>query len=81
MDMINSGADMNALNEEGEAVIHNIIKKKRKDKLEMLLTLLINSEVDVNLQNWKGNTALHIAIEVRKHAVYRWRDSFACSVG
>ena len=69
MEMINSGVDMNALNE-GNAVIHRIIKKKHKDKLEMLLTLLINSEVDVNLQNWKGNTALHMAIEVSKHTMH-----------
>ena len=64
MEMINSRADISALNEEGDSVIHSILWGRRKDKLELLLTLLINSEIDVNCQNSKGDTALHIAIQV-----------------
>ena len=50
----------------GNALIHVIMKKKRKqERLEFLLTLLIHGKVDVNLQNKKGEAALHMAVEVR----------------
>ncbi len=49
----------------GNAPIHSIIRsKKRKDRLELLLTLLINSDVDINLQNRRSMAAFHVAIEV-----------------
>lgn len=48
----------------GNAPIHAIIKKKKKDRLDLLLTLLINSDVEIDLQNRRDMTALHMAIEV-----------------
>ncbi len=69
-ELIQTGVDVNSLDENtGDAVIHTILKDKRKHKLEVLLALLVNSDVDVNLANKRGNTALHIAIEVR-HRIY-----------
>ena len=48
----------------GDAPIHSIIKRKKKDRIDLLLALLVNSEVDINLQNKRNMTALHTAIEV-----------------
>ena len=48
----------------GDAPIHSIIRRKKKDRVELLLTLLINSNADVNLPNRRNMTALHCAIEV-----------------
>ena len=39
-------------------------KKKHELRLDFLLALLINSNVDVNLRNKKGVAALHMAVEV-----------------
>lgn len=58
--------DVNLLDEvTGDAPIHSIIMRKKKDRVELLLTLLINSNADINLQNRRHMTALHSAIEVR----------------
>ena len=46
------------------APIHSIVKSKRPDRLELLLTLLSNSDVNVDLKTPDGNTPLHLAIEV-----------------
>ena len=65
-EIIQSGIDVNALDEEtGDAPIHSIAKRKRKDRLELLMALLVNSTVDVNLLNSRGNSALHLAVEVQ----------------
>lgn len=48
----------------GDAPIHSIIKKKKKDRVDLLLALLVNSKADINLQNGRDMTALHMAIEV-----------------
>lgn len=67
LELLQSGVDVNALDEStGDAVIHAILKNsKTKHKLDALLALLVNSSnVDVNLRNRRGNTALHIGVEV-----------------
>ena len=57
---------MNVLDDvTGDALIHIIMKKTKHDlRLDFLLTLLIHSNVDVNLRNKKGIAALHMAVEV-----------------
>lgn len=65
IETIRTGVDVNTLDEKGNAPIHAIVTgKKRKDKVELLLALLIYSKVDINLPNIKQMTALHLAIEV-----------------
>ena len=63
------GVDVNTLDEvTGNAPIHAIVSlKKRRDKVELLLALLIYSKVDINLPNRRQMTALHLAIEVHIH--------------
>ena len=59
------GVDVNTLDETGNAPIHAIVSlKKRRDKVDLLLALLIYSKVDINLPNKRQMTALHLAIEV-----------------
>ena len=48
----------------GMAPIHSIVKKERKDRLQLLLALLVHSNVDVNLMAHDGNTPLHMIIQV-----------------
>lgn len=50
----------------GNASIHSIVKRKKKDRVDLLLALLINSDVEVDLQNSRDMTALHMAIEVSR---------------
>lgn len=59
--------DVNAVDiETGMAPIHSIVAKKRRDKLGLLLALLVYGKVDINLpNNWKKMTALQLAIEVK----------------
>ena len=59
--------DVNRLDEvTGDAPIHSIIRhtKKKKDRVELLLALLMNSKAQIDLQNRRNMTALHLAIEV-----------------
>lgn len=42
------------------------MKKKRRDRVELLITLLSNSNADVNFETTRSMTALHFAVEVRK---------------
>ena len=48
----------------GDAPIHSLVKRKKKDHTELVLTLLINSNVEVDLRNRRKMTALHLALEV-----------------
>ncbi len=65
LDLLQSGVDVNELSENtGDAIIHTVLKDKRKHRLDVLLTLLVNTNVDVNRPNRRGNSPLHIAIEV-----------------
>lgn len=59
--------DLNALNSEGDAPIHAIVRRKRKKRASLLLTLLVNgcSKVDIDKYSEKsGDTALHLAVMV-----------------
>lgn len=57
--------DVNLVDElTGDAPIHSIIKRKKKERVELLLALLMNSNVDIDFQNGRHMTALHMAIEV-----------------
>ena len=61
---------MNALNSEGDSVLHSIVRRQfkhhreKEQKQEYLMALLIYSDADVNLLNAQKTTALHIAVEV-----------------
>lgn len=67
IDTIRTGTDVNTIDEiTGNAPIHAIVMgKRRRDRLELLMALLIYSKVKVDLPNRKKMTALHLAIEVR----------------
>ena len=69
--VIRSGVDVNTLNKmTGNAPIHAIVmERKRKDKSDLLLALLVYSKVDINLpaNSWKRMTALQLAVEVGIH--------------
>ncbi len=57
--------DVNAIdNNLGLAPIHSIVRRKRKNRLQLLLALLVHSNVDVNLAACDGNTPLHMIVRV-----------------
>lgn len=64
--LIGAKIDVNVLDDvTGDALLHIIMKKKRKqERLNFLFTLLTHAKVDVNLRNRKGMAALHMAVEV-----------------
>lgn len=51
-------------NEEGDFPLHSIVRQHRQDKVDLLVTLLTYSTVDVNSQGRGGMTALHYAVQV-----------------
>lgn len=57
---------LNAFNDEGDAPIHAIVRRKRKKRADLLLKLLAygSSGVDINMLSMSGETALHIAVMV-----------------
>ena len=61
---------MNALNSEGDSVLHSIVRRQfkhhreKEQKQEYLMALLMYSDADVDLLNAQKTTALHIAVEV-----------------
>lgn len=63
--------NVNEYNHQGDTPLHSLVKKvfKKKDsqlKFDLLLALLISSDVNVNCRNQfgRGDTALHMAVEV-----------------
>ena len=61
--------DLNAPNVDGDAPVHAIIRRKRRKRADLLMTLLVNgcSRVDVNQCSLSsGDTALHLAVMVGK---------------
>ena len=64
MDVLNTGIDVNFLNNDGIAPIHAIVRRKRRDRLDLLMALMTYTEVDVNFETTRGMTPLHIAVEV-----------------
>ena len=66
--------DPNSLNSEENAPIHSLVKRKakgkknQKEKMHLLVTLLTFGDVDIDMLNGDGYTALHLAVKViRKH--------------
>lgn len=57
--------DHNALDMNGDAPVHSYVRRRDKEKFKCLMTLLIHSDCDVNLANRDGQTALHLACEVK----------------
>ena len=61
---------MNATNDENNAPIHSLVKRKakgKKQKLErmhLLVTLLTFADVDIEQQNGEGHRPLHLAVMV-----------------
>ena len=41
------------------------MKKERKDRVALVLALLVNSNADIHLKTSRGATPLHLAVEVR----------------
>ncbi len=63
--LLEAKVDVNTLDEvTGEALIHSIMRRRRKERPELLLSLLTNSNAYVDLKTRKGMTALHLAVEV-----------------
>ena len=62
--------DPNSLNSEENAPIHSLVKKKakgkknQKEKMHLLVTLLTFGDVDIDMLNGDGYTALHLAVQV-----------------
>ena len=60
-----SGLDVNTLDKKtGEAPLHALVKKERKDRVKLVLALLVHSDANINLKTSRGATPLHLAVEV-----------------
>jgi calcium-independent phospholipase A2 len=56
--------DVNTLDEKtGEAPLHALIKKERKDRVKLVLAMLVHSDADIHLETSRGATPLHLAVE------------------
>ena len=68
------------LNENGDAPLHSIVKSKRQDKVELLVTLFTHSTTNVNMQVANGMTALHFAAQVSHIVIYNcvYRSTHTC---
>ena len=63
-----SDFDVNTLDKKtGEAPLHALIKKERKDRVKLVFALLLHSDADIQLETSRGATPLHLAVEVREH--------------
>ena len=68
--------DPNSLNSEENAPIHSLVKRKakgkknQKEKMHLLVTLLTFGDVDINMLNGDGYTALHLAVKV---GLFKWK--------
>ena len=61
--------NVNKFNHQGNTPLHSLVKRKFKPKVEqlkfdLLITILVYSDVEINLPSGCGNTALHMAVEV-----------------
>ena len=60
------GLNVNTLDKKtGEAPLHALVKKERKRRVNLVLGLLVYSDVDIHLETSRGATPLHLAVEVR----------------
>ena len=62
--------DHNALDMNGDAPVHSYVRRRDKERFKCLMTLLVHSDCDVNLANKDGQTALHLACEVKPQCCY-----------
>ena len=64
------GADANGRQKNGDAPIHSIVKrraknsKERRERFDLLFTLLSHSNADVNAKTEGDMTALHFTVQV-----------------
>ena len=55
----------------GEAPLHSLVKRERKDRVNLVLALLVHSDADIHLKTSRGTTPLHLAVEVSTLLVHR----------
>ena len=61
------GLEVNSLDKKtGEAPLHSLVKRERKDRVGVVLALLVHSDADIHLKTSRGATPLHLAVEVRE---------------
>ena len=61
-----SGLEVNMLDKKtGEAPLHALVKKQKKDRVRLVLAMLVHSDANINLETSRGATPLHLAVEVR----------------
>ena len=53
------------LDSNGDTPLHCFVKRKDREKFNCLIIFLIHSKCDVNLLNKDGQTALHLACQVK----------------
>ena len=59
------GLEVNSLDKKtGEAPLHSMVKRERKDRVGLVLALLVHSDADIHLKTSRGATPLHLAVEV-----------------
>ena len=56
--LLEKGANINDVNDDGDTSLHNMIMYKEHETIKWLVE---NTDINVNHQNKKGETALHIA--------------------
>jgi predicted acylesterase/phospholipase RssA len=58
------GLEVNSLDKKtGEAPLHSLVKRERRDRVGVVLALLVHSDADIHLKTWRGATPLHLAVE------------------
>ena len=70
--LANPLVDVNNRNVHEDAPIHEYIRRRRSNSVELLVTLLSSGKnVDVNIFDANDNTPLHLAAEVGKLCFFR----------
>ncbi len=65
MDLLHRpGVRVNHRDENLNAPLHSLVRSNRKDKLDLIITLLTHSDADVNLKGDDEMTPLHFAVQV-----------------
>lgn len=72
--------DHNALDANGDAPVHSYVRRRDKEKFKCLMTLLIHGNCDVNLPNKDGQTALHLACEVKPLSLFLFSWHCCCTI-
>lgn len=59
------GEDVDAVDPSGDmAALHYLVKGKYQHKLDLILTLLVFTEANIDLTTSQGKTPFHLAVEV-----------------